>query len=153
MTPTLLRMFSYLPATGIAEEHRDLGLLTLCVGTGKGLEVWEGPEDNGRWIPAQGPCILAGRTLRYLSNGKIPAAMHRVVGNPDGRTSIVFALRPSTRGQVQLGPFGGWGYLQGWEIWDFIKDGVRNINATKDIQEMQREEQRRRAEKEKKIGG
>lgn len=148
MTPTLLRMFKYLPSTGIAEEHRDLGLLTLCVGTGKGLQVWDASGAEGRWLDAEGPTILTGRTLAYLTNGRVPAALHRVVGNPQGRTSIVFALRPSIKNKVPLTPFGGWGALDGPEIWATVKDNVRNINATRDVQERQLKEQLHRMRQE-----
>lgn len=148
MTPTLLRLFRYLPTTGVAEPHGDLGLLTLCVGSGKGLQVWSGTAEEGEWVDAEGPTLLAGRTLTTLSGQRVAGGLHRVVGNPEGRTSIVFALRPSNRRMIPMTPFGGWGEIDGREFWKIIKDGVRNINATKDIRERQQLAQRWRTEKE-----
>lgn len=134
MTPTLLRLFKYLPSTGVAEEHFDLGLLTLCVGGGKGLQV-KGPGTSSKWIDAEGPCILIGRTLHMLSGQEVTPGLHRVVGIPDGRSSIVFALRPSTRNPIRLEPFGGGGVVPGEELWQQVQHGVRNINATKDMRD------------------
>jgi hypothetical protein len=81
---TLLRMFRYEPGTGVAEAHTDLGLLTLCVGTGPGLECLDMEASLARereagvphglgeavWRDA-GPdraVVLVGQTLRGLSD-------------------------------------------------------------------------------------
>lgn len=138
MTPTLLRLFKYLPSTGVAEEHLDLGMLTLCVGGGKGLQV-KGPDKGSLWQDVEGPCILTGRTLHMLSGQEVTPGLHRVVGNPDGRSSIVFALRPSTRNPIPLESFGGEGVVPGEEMWQQVQHGVRNINATKDTRDPEKQ--------------
>ena len=156
-TTSLLRLFRYEPTSGIATPHRYNGLLTLCVGDGKGLEVWqEGASDvaaegcgsdapKGGWVDASGPTLLVGSALYYFSAGRATAANHRVVGNPNGRNSIVFALRPSTRHRIDTGPFGGEGVWDLKLIWKRMSEGRINVNAQKQIREKTAEERRRAA--------
>ncbi|KJR87690.1 uncharacterized protein SPSK_07562 [Sporothrix schenckii 1099-18] len=103
--PTLLRLFRYEPGGGGAEQHRDLGLLTICVCWGKGLQVKPQPpgpltppqsaEDGGPtlappsapppapdWVDAPQVTVMTGDTLRVLSSNRIPSAIHRVVVDP-----------------------------------------------------------------------
>jgi hypothetical protein len=136
LTPSLLRLFRYFPGSGFAAQHVDLGFLTLCVGNGRGLQVLD--RNTNEWIDASGPTILVGETLRVLTCGKIQAGEHRVVENPNGRSSIVFALRPSLRHDIDLGNFGGEGVVPSKVLWDRIYNSKFNINATKDIRERQR---------------
>ena len=124
-SPTLLRIFQYQPNFGTADRHTDTGLLTLCVGSEPGLEVWqksinEEGSNRGQWVDVEGPTILTGRTLRLLSSNRVTAGLHRVVGNPTGRGSIVFALRPSTRHELDLSQFGGSGSVSVSDLWSAI---------------------------------
>ena len=144
-TYTLLRLFSYLPTTGFAESHSDLGLLTICIGDRGGLEVldlaqssldkpvWINPADNANTIT-----ILAGQTLKALSGGAFKPGVHRVVGTPQGRCSIVFALRHSTRHDVDFGLFGREGIVEPSDLWKSIKIGKVNVNMIKEKREAQR---------------
>ena len=145
-TPTLLRTFRYFPDSGTAEKHTDLGLLTLCFGYGRGLQVLllgnDGPE-SAQWVDVQGPTILVGQVLRTLSRNRLRAGLHRVVGNPAGRQSIVFALRPSLRhDQTDLAEFGGEGTLSMSELWADIRGSRFNVNAQKQIRAEQKEHMR-----------
>lgn len=134
-TPTLLRLFRYdrpirtdHPNTEsqiVAEGHRDLGLLSIVVGSSAGLEVLD--ESTNQWISIEEPraaqdrskadrltiTLLGGQTLRFLTRGYYRAGVHRVRvapktledGSPDPfRYSIVYALRayPAT---LNLGHF------------------------------------------------
>lgn len=136
ITPSLLRLFRYFPGSGFAAQHVDLGFLTLCVGDGRGLQVLNRLKNE--WIDAPGPTILVGETLRVLTCGMVQAGEHRVVENPNGRSSIVFALRPSLRNDIDLGNFGGEGVVPSRLFWDRIYNSKYNINATKEIRERQR---------------
>ena len=145
-TPTLLRTFRYLPNSGTAEHHTDLGLLTVCVGLGKGLQVLlRGPDgpDSAKWVDARGPIIFIGQVLRTLSRNRLRAGLHRVVGNPAGRQSIVFALRPSLRhDRTNLAAFGGEGILSMSKLWTEIRGSRFNVNAQKQIRAEQKEQMR-----------
>lgn len=156
-TPTLLRLFNYFPASGAAESHTDTGLLTLCIGTAPGLEVWSpssipasfseiSRSQNGGWISLHPqPVILIGKTLQWLSNGRLPAGPHRVVASPQGRQSIVFALRPSLRRRYfDLNPFGEPSVVDLVGIWSQIRGSVFNVNAQKGIRDEQKERMRER---------
>jgi len=116
---TLLRMFRYIrpketdAAKVVAEPHRDLGFLTIVVGTSAGLEVLEpsqnDPNGPGTWIPIEAEqskdgeltaTLLSGATLARLSNGIYTPGRHRVFVHPSTkegyspyRFSLVFALR------------------------------------------------------------
>lgn len=157
-TPTLMRVFRYLPERGVAEPHRDLGLLTLCVCGQRGLQVWERPtttpgrhnigddanrphpiaEPDDRWRDAAEVTVLVGDTLRELSGNWIPSGYHRVVATDMGRSSVVFALRPSTRGTIDIAGFGGWGQIESKELWDAIRESRVNINASHEVREGQK---------------
>lgn len=123
-TPTLLRLFRYdrpkrardeeESSQVVAERHRDLGLLSIVVGSSPGLEVFD--EHTNEWISIEEPhsaqtegvapltiTLLTGQCLRYLTRGQYRAGIHRVRcssrTNVDGsddpfRYSIVYALRP-----------------------------------------------------------
>lgn len=162
-TPTLLRLFRYEPNEGVAGEHTDNGLLTLCVGAEKGLQVWRKPPPQytpsmeeaqgsgtpsatakkGHWEDVQGPTLLAGTFLRILTTGRVTAGKHRVVSNPIGRTSIVFALRPSIRHHLDLTPFGGEGTWDLKRLWERILSERVNVNANAALR---KEQQRKRDE-------
>ena len=145
MTYSLLRLFKYLPTSGLAEKHDDLGLLTICIGDRGGLEVLDrvkSSNEHPHWIDAgKGPCtatILVGLTLKALSNGTMNSGMHRVVGNPVGRRSVVFALRHSSRHGIDFSLFGGQGRVSARELWKFLQVGRVNINSVKERREAQR---------------
>ncbi len=145
-TPTLLRTFLYFPESGTAEKHTDLGLLTLCFGLGRGLQALllgnDGPG-SAQWVDVHGPTILVGQVLRTLSGNRLRAGLHRVVGNPAGRQSIVFALRPSLRqDQTNLTEFGGEGTLSMSQLWADIRGSRINVNAQKQIRTEQKEHMR-----------
>jgi len=139
-TTTLLRIFRYCPTSGFAAEHVDIGLLTLCIGEGKGLQVLaRSSHAPPRWVDAKGPTILAGDTLRVLLSGRGPrSGTHRVVGNPNGRKSLVFALRPALNTAVDLESLGGTGTVESRDLWERIRSSKYNINATKDIRDEQK---------------
>jgi len=136
---SLMRVFRYLPTTGVADPHTDLGVLTLCVGDGTGLEVLDTSLSPPEWRPAAKATILVGETLRKLSNGVIRAGLHRVVGNPEGRGSIVFALRPNLSERVDLSAFGGEGVVDTRKFYMDIKGTKYNINANHELREAQRQ--------------
>ncbi|KAL8819693.1 MAG: hypothetical protein Q9191_007678 [Dirinaria sp. TL-2023a] len=121
-TPTLLRMFRYdRPPHGQgeptinAEQHKDLGILSLVVGHSPGLQVFD--TTTNTWIPVEEDTVvpadaktrsggltatlLGGDMLSFLTRGRYQAGAHRVLcapsQNPDDpyRFSIVFALRPA----------------------------------------------------------
>ena len=143
-TPTFLRVFRYEPNTGIAESHADLGLLTLCVGDGQGLQVRVGGANaKEQWAEYQEPTLLVGKTLAKLSGGRIKPGVHRVVGNTAGRNSIVYALRPSTKHEIELGMFPGVrAPVHMGELWKSVWQGAFNVNAPLDVREKQKERQR-----------
>lgn len=144
-TPTLLRIFRYFPESGTAESHTDTGLLTLCVGSGKGLQVAVQDDDGDahdgpKWRDVEGPTILVGQVLRILSGNRLRAGLHRVVGNPEGRSSVVFALRPSLRHDtVALAAFGGERIMNIRSIWGGIRGSRFNVNAQKEVRESQKQ--------------
>lgn len=172
MTPSLLRLFRYEPSKGVAGEHTDNGILTLCVGTEKGLQVWrkdfpqqhssketnaeertnDHTSQNGHWVDVQGPVLLAGTTLRILTTDYISAGKHRVVSNPNGRRSIVFALRPSTKHHLELAPFGGEGSWDMALLWKTITTGRVNINATQALREEQTKKRQEARKKQSQTG-
>ncbi|KAL8721640.1 MAG: hypothetical protein Q9225_001729, partial [Loekoesia sp. 1 TL-2023] len=84
-TPTLLRLFNYFPNRGAAEQHTDTGLLTLCIGTAPGLQVRSpSPSEANCWLDVSTrPTVFIGKTLQWLSAGRLIAGPHRVVANPD----------------------------------------------------------------------
>ena len=134
-TTTLLRLFRYYPSGGFAAQHVDIGLLTLCVGNGKGLQVLDCSQQPPQWIDAEGPTILVGEMVKVLSEGMIRAGAHQVQPNDMGRTSTVFTLRPSLKGTVDLSMYGFEGELETKQLWTAIKESKVNINATKEIRE------------------
>ncbi|KAJ9609607.1 hypothetical protein H2200_005935 [Cladophialophora chaetospira] len=154
MTYTLLRLFKYLPTTGLAEKHTDLGLLTMCIGSRSGLEVVDQIESINKdpvWVcpsrDARTATILIGNTLRALSDDIFKSGVHRVVGNSEGRDSVVFTLRHSSRHDVDFNLFGGEGRVSASELWKFLKVGKVNINMVKEMREAQRAQLRQSIEK------
>ena len=152
-TPTLLRLFNYLPSAGTAETHSDIGFLTLCLGTGNGLQVrprldatddTNGETDRSNsylpWLDVSTqPTILIGKTLSLLSGGRLKTGIHRVTANPLGRQSIVFALRPSLRHpRLDLRPFGEENVVEIADVWRRIRASVFNVNAHKADRESQK---------------
>ena len=113
---TLLRMFRYERAEEaklVAVHHRDIGLLSLVIGSSPGLEVWD--EIKKKWIeieendgekPAGGLTLtfMTGKTLTRLTNNRYKPGLHRVFVPPASsfasdddakyRYSLVYALRP-----------------------------------------------------------
>ena len=143
-TPTLLRLFDYLPGAGAAEKHTDTGFLTLCIGTAPGLQVWS-PLDSelqhsGTWSDVGNqPTVLVGKTLQWLSSSRLRAGLHRVVPNAEGRRSVVLALRPSLRHpKLDLAPFGQPSIVDLVDIWKHIRGKVFNVNAQSNIRKQQK---------------
>ncbi|KAL8777973.1 MAG: hypothetical protein Q9213_007625 [Squamulea squamosa] len=143
-TPTLLRLFDYHPGAGAAEKHTDTGLLTLCIGTAPGLQVWTSsnsaiqPEGTWKDVGTQ-PTVLVGKTLQWLSAGRVRAGLHRVVPNAQGRQSVVFALRPSLRHpKLDLEPFGEPSVVDLVDVWKETRGSVFNVNAQTKIREEQK---------------
>ncbi|KAF7316758.1 hypothetical protein HMN09_00408900 [Mycena chlorophos] len=120
---SLLRLFRYnRPMEGkekrvVAEAHKDLGLLTLVVGSSPGLDAkdvhsrqWVSVEDGGR--PGKlTATLLAGQTMSYLTRNLFTAGPHRVSvlppadDNDPHRFSIVFALRPAPNARISTDRF------------------------------------------------
>ncbi|KAL8998313.1 MAG: hypothetical protein Q9169_002627 [Polycauliona sp. 2 TL-2023] len=136
-TPSLLRLFDYLPNTGAAEMHTDTGFLTLCIGTAPGLQA---KIPDAEWLDVgTQPTILVGKTLQWLSNGRVQAGLHRVVPNMAGRQSVVLALRPSLRHpKLDLTPFGEPSVVDVVDVWNGIRGSVFNVNAQTKIREEQK---------------
>lgn len=164
-TPTLLRIFNYFPESGTAGRHVDNGILTLCISAEAGLQVLDIPQDarqtssfsssslsleGEKWRAVEGATLLAGSTLQVFSRNRIRAGVHRVASNNTGRSSIVFALRPSLRNRfVDFGKFGG---EEGEkndirDLYKRIKEGRHNVNAPKELREQQKKEQQEKFEK------
>jgi isopenicillin N synthase-like dioxygenase len=86
-----------------AAEHGDINLITaLPRATASGLQVWVGGDGGGEWIdavPPEGHVVLnTGMMLERLTNGVLPAGIHRVVagaGQRGDRLSVVQFLHPS----------------------------------------------------------
>jgi isopenicillin N synthase-like dioxygenase len=86
-----------------AAEHADINLITaLPRATAKGLEV----RTTDGWVDATPPhghvVVNAGIMLDHISNGLMPAGVHRVVADPsdpdpdpDGRISVVQFCHPT----------------------------------------------------------
>lgn len=76
-------------------DHRDFGSFTLIMTTGPGLQVFHA----GSWhdVPCHSTVMLFGWCTQIRSNGRIPAALHRVVddnGHDERRTSLVLFCAP-----------------------------------------------------------
>jgi hypothetical protein len=114
---TLLRMFRYERTEEprlVAEQHRDIGLLSLVIGSSPGLEVWDARAR--RWVAIEEDgddtgntggltfTFLIGQMLTSLTNMRYKSGVHRVfvpAANASSSTddaryrySLVFALRP-----------------------------------------------------------
>ena len=100
---TLLRMFRYERASDpriVSEKHRDIGIVSLVIGSSPGLEVWDdtitrkdpltGIVRKGSWVPIEEDSdetkqaggltftFLVGETLTALSNDLYKPGIHRV---------------------------------------------------------------------------
>lgn len=139
-TPTILRMFRYAPDSGLADKHTDIGLLTLCVTQGRGLQVLTQEGTEWIWRDVEGPTLLSSTALRTLVGNRVRAGVHRVVANPEGRSSAIFALRPSLRHQINLRKFGGGVDVGVAEFWENIKKSRYNVNAPKDMRDQQKQD-------------
>jgi hypothetical protein len=143
---TLLRLFRYEADSGFAGVHTDLGLLTLCIGSQRGLQVLDRQllEQGGgeRWVDVEAGqmCILVGQTVRALTKDRVRAGVHRVVATERERNSVVFALRHSWRSDIDLAEFGGEGVVEARKLWGALKIGVVNVNAPKELREKQQKE-------------
>jgi isopenicillin N synthase-like dioxygenase len=152
-TPTILRMFQYAPNSGLADKHTDIGLLTLCVTQGSGLQVLSREAAEWVWRDVQGPTLLIGTTLRTLVGNRVRAGVHQVVANPQGRSSVIFALRPSLRHRCDLESFGGGVKLGMKEFWKGIKSNRYNINAPKEMRDLQKQNLKMKGESKFTHGG
>lgn len=134
---TIFRVFE--PLSGVAEPHVDIGLLTLCVCEGDGLQVQHLTAEGPVWKPVEGPTLLVGSALQRLTGNKVRPGRHRVVANPDGRSSIILALRPSLRHEIDLRIYGGGISASPKEFWEAHIGALYNINAPADERERQKE--------------
>lgn len=134
---TFMRIFQYYP-DGVAEQHIDRGLLTLCVGTDSGFEVIENCPDASRWIATDKPIVLVGRMASILLQRNARPGRHRVVSNPQGRRSAIFALRPCLRAEIDPGPVDGQPF-SARRYFAKTSATTYNINAKKDLREEQRQ--------------
>jgi len=91
---TNFRLVDYQAGSGSCQPHRDFGLLTLIEGSGvSGLEVEV--EDKLVPVPAHTSILLAGWCLHLVSNGRVPAPLHRVASPPARRQAAVTFLAPA----------------------------------------------------------
>lgn len=74
------------------------------------------------------------------------AGRHRVVSNPQGRNSVVLALRPCLRAQIDPGP-DGQEAVSAREYFAKSSTSRWNINAKKDVREEQRQNSKLRQER------
>jgi len=66
------------------------------------------------------------------------------VANPEGRSSVIFALRPSLRNKIDLERFGGGVEVGVWEFWKDLQSGRYNVNAPKDMREQQKQDMKKK---------
>ena len=137
-TDTFMRVFQYYPG-GVAEQHTDLGLLTLCVGTDSCLEVVEHRPDASHWIAPQHCLVLVGRMASILLDKKVRPGRHRVVSSPQGRKSCVLALRPCPTAQMNMHTSDGQETISAREWYAKTSATRYNINAKKDLRKEQRQ--------------
>lgn len=94
------RMVDYYPSEKEDEmvaprcgEHRDFGYLTIVQATHPGLQVFWNEEWHDLPPIAQGTALLLfGWCTQIRSNGRIPAALHRVDRHYDANTSRISAI-------------------------------------------------------------
>jgi isopenicillin N synthase-like dioxygenase len=89
-----------------ADAHGDINLITaLPRATGRGLQL-QTPDGWVDVVPPEGHVVVnSGMMLERLSNGRIPAGVHRVIapeGSNDDRISVVQFCHPAP--WFQLGP-------------------------------------------------
>jgi isopenicillin N synthase-like dioxygenase len=110
---TLLRMFRYERASEprvVSQKHRDIGLLSLVIGSSPGLEVWDstivrkdattGVVSKGDWVAIEEDgnerksdggltlTFLIGETLTALTNNLYKPGVHRVSVPPADPSSL-----------------------------------------------------------------
>lgn len=140
LVPTMLRLFRYEPGSGASDAHTDVGLLTLCVYSEPGLQVYTRADGGpGRWVDCAYATLLVGRTLRSLTGNRLRSGLHRVVATPGGRRSIVFALRPSLRSTVGLERLGGSPGVTVRDVWVEAGKGRFDVNASAEEKHKHRE--------------
>ncbi|KZT56421.1 hypothetical protein CALCODRAFT_318084 [Calocera cornea HHB12733] len=181
---TLLRMFCYERGAGkplgnepglsdrriVAERHRDLGLLSLVVGSSPGLEVWDpyasawyAIEEHRAEPGKLTATILAGETLARLTNHKYSPGGHRVVvsdlDTSPYRFSLVYALRAHHPVQLDTarlttaitGPFvHPLTAKTAGELYDQISNAHFNINA--DVNQRRKQEERLKMLRQQSVG-
>ncbi|KAK5125095.1 hypothetical protein LTR85_000769 [Meristemomyces frigidus] len=130
----------------MAKDDSDVDNVTTLLRLGKGLQVLDRSKDPPIWLDAAGPIILVGDMARSLMRNQVRAGSHRVVGNANGRGSIVFTLRPYLKHATDLSAFGGQGIVDTKEYFDKIKARKFNINATKDVRKFQQNALQRRTQ-------
>ena len=155
---TLLRLFRYVAGKGVSEVHTDLGLLTICFGDQKGLQlldrrrVEQGGEERWTDVEPGDIVLLVGQTVRGLTGGVVRAGVHRVVASGNVRHSVVFAMRHSWKNQIDLGRFGGEGSIQPKLLFEALGIGVLNINAQNERRAKQRVQLERMKETVEEVG-
>ena len=109
---SLLSAFHYFskPAALHCEPHRDKGLLSILLQP-QDVEV----HVNGEWVradldeqgeplPSNYAVVLVGHTLEAATNGRLKAALHRIVNSGGTRTSLVAKIRAPLDAQLDLRP-------------------------------------------------
>lgn len=101
----LYRYFGHRIETTTCLVHRDMGLVSLIPRANlPGLEVLD--CSNHKWIEVEkfatrDDIIMIGcQTLDRITNGYFPGNIHRVVGEKDVRTSIVYKMRAHSDGII-----------------------------------------------------
>lgn len=178
-TPTMLRLFRYNRPVGeeavvAAEEHKDLGILSLVVGNSPGLQVFDTAANV--WVPIEEDTVvpkdakiksggmtatlLCGETMAFLTRDRYKAGVHRVLCAPAKdnpyRYSIVFALRPAAAPvftknfeSAVVGIFPPDQRLDGQSAALIVQQMIAtrwNVNVAKDIREEQQEKLRAQAQ-------
>lgn len=106
-----------------------------------GSNAVRGGDGDGDGNREQGVVILLGQTLHHLTNGLAQAGVHRVVGTPTGRNSLVFALRHGWEVEdVDLRPWGGEGTVEARELYRWLGIGVVSVNSERERREKRKEE-------------
>lgn len=169
-TPTMLRLFRYNRPVGeeavvAAEQHEDLGILSLVVGNSPGLQVLNTAANV--WVPIEEDTVvpkdakirsggmtatlLCGETMAFLTRNGYKGGVHRVLCAPAKdnpyRFSIVFALRPAAAPiftknfeSAVVGEFSPDQRLDGQSAALFMQQMIAthwNVNVAKDVREEQ----------------
>lgn len=112
-SPSVLRLFTYHPSSeeGFgALAHTDLGVLTIIPRSqvpALEVEVYDSNENTHTWINVEKQMndseaiVLVGQTLCEWTDGKYPAATHRVIKTMKERNSIVYQLRANPTATIK----------------------------------------------------